>query len=51
MVRLLIAVPGVGKTKATQLMAQAGIAPKRRVKGLGRRQRDYIIAHLPGFKD
>lgn len=50
-VRLLVAVPGVGKTKATQLMAQAGIAPNRRVKGLGRRQRDYIIAHLPGFKD
>lgn len=50
-VRLLIAVPGVGKTKATQLMAQAGIAANRRVKGLGCRQRDYIIAHLPGFKD
>lgn len=49
-VRLLIAVPGIGKTKATQLMAQAGIAPNRRVKGLGCRQRDYIIAHLPGFK-
>lgn len=49
-VRLLIAVPGVGKAKATQLMAQAGIAPNRRVKGLGCRQRDYIIDHLPASK-
>lgn len=49
-VRLLIAVPGIGKTKATQLMAQAGISPTRRVKGLGCRQRDYIIAHLPASK-
>lgn len=38
------------KAKATQLMAQAGIAPNRRVKGLGCRQRDYIIDHLPASK-
>lgn len=49
-VRLLIAVPSVGKAKATQLMAQAGIVPNRRVKGLGCRQRDYIIDHLPASK-
>ena len=49
-VRLLIAVPGIGKMKATQLMAQAGISPNRRVKGLGCRQRDYIIEHLPASK-
>lgn len=49
-VRLLIAVPGIGKAKATQLMAQAGIAPNRRVKGLCCRQRDYIIDHLPASK-
>lgn len=49
-VRLLVAVPGIGKTKATALMCQAGIAPNRRVKGLGCRQRDYIIAHLPASK-
>lgn len=46
MVRLLIAVPGIGKTKATQLMTEAGISPTRRVKGLGCRQREYIIGHL-----
>ena len=45
-VRLLIAVPGVGKAKATQLMAEAGVSPTRRVKGLGRRQREYIIGRL-----
>ena len=49
-VRLLIAVPGIGKMKATQLMAQAGISPTRRVKRLGCRQRDYIIEHLPASK-
>lgn len=49
-VRLLIAVPGIGKAKATQLMTEAGISPSRRVKGLGCRQRDYIIAHLPVSK-
>ena len=49
-VRLLIAVPGVGKAKATQLMTEAGISPTRRVKGLGCRQRDYIIDHLPASK-
>ena len=46
-VRLLIAVPGVGKAKATQLMTEAGVSPTRRVKGLGCRQREYIIANLP----
>jgi len=46
-VRLLIAVPGVGKAKATQLMTEAGVSPTRRVKGLGCRQREYIIENLP----
>lgn len=45
-VRLLIAIPGVGKAKATQLMTEAGISPTRRVKRLGCRQREYIIGHL-----
>lgn len=45
-VRLLIAIPGVGKAKATQLMTEAGVSPTRRVKGLGCRQREYIIANL-----
>ena len=45
-VRLLIAVPGIGKAKATQLMTEAGISPPRRVKGLGCRQREYFIGHL-----
>lgn len=49
-VRLLIAVPGVGKAKATQLMTEAGISPTRRVKGLGCRQHEYIIDHLPASK-
>lgn len=49
-VRLLVAVPGVGKAKAAQLMTEAGISPTRRVKGLGCRQREYIIAHLPDSK-
>lgn len=46
-VRLLIAVPGIGKAKATQLMTEAGVSPTRRVKGLGCRQREYIIENLP----
>ena len=46
-VRLLVAVPGVGKAKATQLMTEAGVSPTRRVKGLGCRQREYIIENLP----
>lgn len=45
-VRLLVAVPGVGKAKANQLMTEAGVSPTRRVKGLGCRQREYIIANL-----
>ena len=49
-VRLLIAIPGLGKAKANQLMTEAGISPTRRVKGLGCRQRDYIIEHLPASK-
>lgn len=46
-VRLLIAVPSVGKAKAAQLMTEAGVSPTRRVKGLGCRQREYIIENLP----
>lgn len=40
---VLRSIPGIGKTKAEVAMQQLGISPSRRVKGLGRRQREAII--------
>lgn len=38
--------PGIGDAKADHIMERVGISPKRRVKGLGRRQRAELIAIL-----
>lgn len=40
---LLEALPGVGKVRAAQLMEQFQIAPSRRVRGLGERQRKALL--------
>lgn len=39
LVDLLTAIPGIGPARAAQVMAKLGIAPNRRVRGLGVRQR------------
>lgn len=44
----LRAVPGVGNVTADKIMAEAGITPKRRIGGLGSRQREALAAQLAG---
>lgn len=34
----LTAIPGVGRTTAVRLMVEAGVSPRRRIRGLGRVQ-------------
>ncbi|MGH3321187.1 MAG: integration host factor, actinobacterial type [Streptosporangiaceae bacterium] len=41
-VQLLRALPGVGRTRADRLMEHVGIAPNRRARGLGSRQRQAL---------
>jgi transposase len=43
---LLEALPGVGKVRAAQLMDQFDIAPSRRVRGLGDRQKQALLAEF-----
>ncbi len=43
---LLEAMPGVGKVRAAQLMEQFEIAPSRRVRGLGERQRQALLTEF-----
>jgi len=40
---LLESLPGVGKVRAAALMEQFEIAPSRRVRGLGERQRQALL--------
>ena len=42
------AVPGVGKARAAASMERAGIPAGRRVGGLGARQREHLLAEIPG---
>ncbi len=42
------AVPGVGKARAAAIMERAGIPAGRRVGGLGARQREHLLAEIPG---
>jgi hypothetical protein len=42
------AVPGVGKARAAAIMERAGIPAERRIGGLGARQREHLLAELPG---
>lgn len=45
-VDLLLALPGVGEVRARETMAGCGISPRRRLGGLGRRQREALIAYI-----
>ncbi len=46
-VRALIeSLPGYGKAKAQKIMAELEISPKRRVQGLGARQRELLLEIL-----
>lgn len=40
---VLEAMPAYGKVKARRLMDRVGIAPTRRLRGLGERQRDALL--------
>lgn len=43
---LLEALPGIGKVRATVIMSELGIAPTRRVRGLGVHQRRALVEFL-----
>jgi len=43
---VLLAVPGIGTVKADKLLADLGIDPKRRIAGLGARQREALRERL-----
>ena len=45
---LLEAMPGVGKVRAAQIMERLEIAPSRRLRGLGERQRKALLADFDG---
>jgi len=40
--QLLLALPGVGKVRADLVLERTGIDPRRRVRGLGERQRKAL---------
>ncbi len=43
---LIESLPGYGKAKAVKLMQQLQISESRRVKGLGKRQREELLERL-----
>ena len=43
---LLESLPGVGQIRAERLLTNLGIAPSRRIQGLGSRQRTALITEL-----
>jgi len=43
---LLESLPGIGATRAAKLMERAGIAPSRRVRGIGSKQREKLLELL-----
>ncbi len=43
---ILTALPGLGKVKSFRLMDELGISENRRVRGLGRKQREALLAAL-----
>jgi hypothetical protein len=45
---VLEALPSFGKVKARRLMEDLEIAPSRRLRGLGPRQREALLAHFDG---
>jgi hypothetical protein len=42
--RVIAAMPGIGKIKAKRMMETLGIAENRRLRGLGDRQREALLA-------
>lgn len=40
---VVVSLPGVGKVKGKRLMEELGIAPNRRLRGLGTRQRQALL--------
>ena len=45
---VLESLPGLGKVKARRLMEEIGISEARRVQGLGKNQRQALLATFPG---
>jgi predicted methyltransferase MtxX (methanogen marker protein 4) len=45
---VLESLPGLGKVKSRRLMAEVGISESRRIQGLGRNQREALLAAFPG---
>ena len=43
---LIAALPGTGKIKAKRLMESIGIAENRRIRGLGDRQKEALLAEF-----
>ena len=43
---LLESTPGIGRVRSAALMEQIGIAPTRRVRGLGQHQRRALVEYL-----
>lgn len=43
---ILTALPGLGKVKSYRLMDELGIAENRRLRGLGRKQKEALLAAL-----
>lgn len=44
--RVIAAMPGLGRIKAKRLMESVGIAENRRLRGLGDRQKEKLLAEL-----
>ena len=42
----LTSLPGLGKVKAARLMERLGIAESRRLRGLGAKQKEALLAAL-----
>ena len=40
---IIVSLPGVGKVKGKRLMEELRIAPNRRLRGLGKRQRAALL--------
>jgi hypothetical protein len=45
---VLESLPGLGKVKARRLMDDVGISESRRLRGLGKNQRDELLTRYPG---
>ena len=45
---VLESLPGLGKVKARRLMEKIDISESRRVRGLGRQQREKLLSELSG---